>query len=197
MGIFLDDGDRRYFLQYLRDYLSNTETRLWAYCLMSNHFHLLLVPGKEESLKNCLHGITFRYAQYFNLKYKRSGRLWQNRYFSCVVDKDSYLWTAARYIERNPVRAGLAAKAEDWPWSSAKVHLEDKDTDLPGLSEWLEKSERESYRKFISEDSKEEEIRKATSTGRPLGGLGFLCRMEELTGRILRPKKAGRPMTDN
>jgi putative transposase len=193
MDIFLDNEDRTYFIQCVKDYLSKTQTRLWAFCLMSNHFHLLLVPEEEESLKKCLHGITFRYAQYFNLKYKRSGRLWQNRYFSCIVDKNSYLWAVARYIERNPVRAGIVAKLEDWRWSSAQAHIQSKRADFPSLTEWLEESELESYKKFVSVNGNEEEIRKSTSTGRPLGDLDFLCRMEEITGRLLRPKKAGRP----
>lgn len=78
---------------------------------MDNHFHLLLEPTDAEGLGKCLHGATFRYAQYFNGKYGRTGRLWGNRYFSCPIDKDAYLWAAVRYIERNPIRAKIARKA--------------------------------------------------------------------------------------
>ena len=84
--IFLDDEDRRYFLQSLKDYADRTGTKIWAYCLMGNHFHLLLVPSEEQCLGKCLHG-----AQHFNKKYERTGRLWQNRYFSCIVDERKYL----------------------------------------------------------------------------------------------------------
>ncbi len=90
---------------------------------MSNHLHLLLEPMDIEGLGRCLHGTTFRYAQYFNGKYNRTGRLWENRYFSTPVDKDAYLWAVVRYIEMNPVRAKMVRKAEDWKWSSARAHI--------------------------------------------------------------------------
>ena len=83
--IFLDDEDRRYFLQSLKDYADRTGTKIWAYCLMGNHFHLRLVPREEQCLGKCLHVATFRYAQHFNKKYERTRRLWQNRYFSYIV----------------------------------------------------------------------------------------------------------------
>jgi len=128
--IFIDDEDRGYFLQYLKDWSKRTDTKVWAYCLMGNHFHLLLGPAREDSLERCLHGTTFRYAQHFNLKYGRSGRLWQSRYFSCAVDKEEYLWVVARYIEKNPVRAKIVKKAEDWKWSSARAHIKGMRDDI-------------------------------------------------------------------
>jgi len=192
-SIFSDDKDREYFLACLNDWAARTGTKIWAYCLMDNHFHLLLVPGQEQSLGKCLHGITFRYAQYYNQKYGRTGRLWQNRYFSCPVDKDEYLWAVVRYIERNPVRASMAKRAEDWEWSSARTHIKGKGSKIPKLSDWLEETERSEYRRFVNEEGSEDEIRRATSTGRPLGSMGFVERLEEKLGRRLRPQKAGRP----
>lgn len=191
--IFLDDEDRSYFLQCLKEYAVKTDTKIWAYCLMGNHFHLLLVPETEQSLGKCLHGTTFRYAQYFNQKYGRSGRLWQNRYFSCVVDRREYLWLAARYIERNPIRAKFARNPEDWEWSSARAHINGEKDVVLSLRDWLDETEREEYRRFVKEEGREEEIRKATSTGRPLGDLRFTESLERKLGRPLKPKKAGRP----
>jgi len=191
--IFLHDGDRRFLLKTIKDWSEKTETKVWAYCLMGNHFHLLLVPLSGYGLSKCLHGITFRYAQYFNRRYGRSGRLWQNRYFSCPVDKDQYLWAVVRYIENNPVRANLVAKAEDWAWSSARAHLKGEMDRILSLPDWLTENERDNYIRFFREIGNDDIIRKATSTGRPLGGIEFIKRIGELLGRDLKLKKGGRP----
>lgn len=191
--IFLDDEDRRYFLASLKEYADKTDTKIWAYCLMGNHFHLLLVPREEEGLGKCLHGATFRYAQHFNKKYERNGRLWQNRYFSCIVDERNYLWGVARYIEMNPVRAKLVGKPELWKWSSAKAHIKGAKDPYISKEQWLDDSERAEYQRFVKEKWKDNEIRKATSTGRPLGSVRFIKKLEEELQRALRPKKAGRP----
>lgn len=191
--IFLDDEDRRYFLDSLSEYADRTGTKIWAYCLMGNHFHLLLVPKDTELLGKCLHGATFRYAQLFNRKYERTGRLWQNRYFSCVVDERAYLWGVARYIEMNPVRVGLVGKPELWKWSSAKAHIKGEKDSYLSKDSWLDNSERGEYQVFVNHEWNDEEIRKATSTGRPLGSDGFIDKLEEELMRSLRPKKAGRP----
>lgn len=193
MTIFHDDEDRLYFLHRLSEFARKTETNIWAYCLMDNHFHLLLDPTGAESLMKCLHGTTFRYAQYFNQKHNRSGRLWQNRYFSCPVDKDEYLWAVVRYIERNPVRAKIVEKAEAWKWSSAEAHLTGIRNEALILHEWLNDVEKQEYRQFIESEGSEDEIRRATTTGRPLGNTGFMDMLEAMLKRGLKPKKGGRP----
>jgi len=191
--IFLDRQDREFFLECLRKWSGQTKTRVLAYCLMTNHFHLLLAPGTEQGLGRCLHGITFRYAQYFNWRHRRCGRLWQNRYFSCPVEAGSHLWAVARYIERNPVRAGIVRRVEDWRWSSAEAHT--RGTADPALSEpgWLARDELPEYRRYLTETGMEEEIRKATSTGRPLGTADFLARLERRLRRTLAAQPVGRP----
>ena len=191
--IFLEDDDRKFLLGSIKDWSKRTETKVWAYCLMENHFHLLLVPLSGHGLSKCLHGITFRYAQYFNRKYGRSGRLWQNRYFSSPVEKDEYLWTVVRYIENNPVRAKLVGKAEDWGWSSARAHLKGEMDGILSLPDWLPEDERKSYIRFCGEKGNDYIIRKATSTGRPLGGIEFIEKIGKLLGRDLKLKKGGRP----
>ena len=191
--IFADDADRRKFLYCLTDWTSRTGTQIWAYCLMSNHFHLLAVPETESSLGRCMHGATSRYAQYFNEKYGRCGRLWQNRFFSCPVDPDRYLWVVAKYIEQNPVRAAVVRTPEDWPWSSAQSHLQDKGSSVLSVPSWLTEGERRDYRAFVSGSGEEEAVRRATATGRPLGTNNFYIRLEELLGRRLRLSKGGRP----
>jgi putative transposase len=191
--IFFDDEDRGFFFQCLNEWLKKTDVKAWAYCLMDNHFHLLLAPSDALTLGRCLHGTTFRYAQYFNLKYARTGRLWQNRYFSCPVDKGRYLWAVVRYIERNPVRAKMTYQVEDWKWSSARAHVSGVEDPYLNLFGWLSASERKEYRRFVRDEGSNEEIRKATSTGRPLGDVGFVEQLEELTGRCLKPRRRGRP----
>ena len=191
--IFIDSNDHKYFLMLLGELLEKTRTELWAYCLMNNHFHLLIAPDNSYGLGKCLHGVTFRYAQYFNMKYKRSGRLWQNRYFSCPVDKDEYLWTVAKYIEMNPVRAKIVEKPEQWRWSSAQEDITGKTDKNVKLYKWLTDQERKEYAKIIIEGIMEEKIRKATSTGRPLCGERFFDTLEAIVNRDLKPKKGGRP----
>lgn len=160
---------------------------------MDNHFHLRLEPTNAEGLGKCLHGATFRYAQYFNGKYGRTGRLWENRYFSCPVDKDAYLWAAVRYIERNRVRAKITRKAEDWKWSSARAHISGKSDKAFNLFDWLDESDRSDYAAFLREAANDGYIRKATSTGRPFGSSAFLEILERQLERSLKPKKRGRP----
>jgi putative transposase len=192
-GIFLEDNDRTLFLLTLNQWSQRTGIRVWAYCLMDNHFHLLLEPLNAEGLGRCLHGTTFQYAQYFNRKYNRTGRLWENRYFSCPVDKDEYLWSVVRYIERNPIRAKMTTRVEDWKWSSACSHINGIPDRTINLFDWLDRSERSGYTSFVSEDGKDDHIRKATSTGRPLGSSIFLETLERQLGRSLKPNKRGRP----
>lgn len=193
LEIFLDDRDRLFMLECLKTLADKTLTKIWAYCLMDNHFHSLLVPRKEGGLGRCLHGATFRYAQYFNKRYERSGRLWQNRYFSCPIDKETYLWAVIRYIENNPVRTGIVENATDWKWSTAKAHVEGIYDKFLTYPDWLDESERENYSKFLKESSDDKLIRRATTTGRPLGSEGFVETIEKKLNRILKPKKGGRP----
>lgn len=161
---------------------------------MSNHVHVLAVPQKDESLARGIGGTNLVYTQYINRKYKRSGRLWQNRFYSAMIEKETYLWAVARYIERNPVRAKLEKRAEDYIWSSARSHfLRKRDDILSGG--WLGENEISAYRDFLRGEDKEVEmlVRKATSTGRPLGTERFIKGLEKILGRDIFAKKAGRP----
>ncbi len=191
--IFIDTDDHLYFLTLLDKWTKKTQSELWAYCLMNNHFHLLIAPGSSEGLGRCLHGVTFLYAQHFNTKYNRSGRLWQNRYFSCPVDKDEYLWAVVKYIEMNPVRAQIVKNPEEWRWSSAQEHIHGRTDNTITLHKWLRDEEREEYAKIILEATLQENIRKATSTGRPFGGTKFLDKLEVMLHRNLKPQQGGRP----
>ena len=108
--VFFDDEDKEYYLQTLKQYGEKYHVNIWAYCLMTNHVHILAVPEYEESLARCVGRTNLLYTQYVNRKYKRSGRLWQNRFFSTIVEAESYLWAVVRYIEKNPMKSKLVKK---------------------------------------------------------------------------------------
>ena len=193
--VFFDDEDRQTYLHLLELYSKKFALQIWAYCLLDNHVHLLAVPEKENSLARGV-GLTNQvYTQYLNRKRNQSGRIWQNRFYSCLVDNDTYLWTVARYIEANPVMAGIIDKAENYHWSSAKAHLTGSTNALLHSPCWLESKQRKSYGEFLlnNDDDTQRAIRKATSTGRPFGSEDFIDNMEFLLNQTLRPRKPGRP----
>lgn len=191
--VFLNEEDYSFMIECLKSGIEKSSTRLMAYCLMPNHFHLLAVPLSEDGLGRFLHHATFRYAQYFNKKYNRTGRLWQNRYYSSIIDAETYLWAVARYIETNPVRAGLVGNPEEWIWSSAGLHLRGIPDTLIENTDWLSESLRENYRSLIMETSDYLAIRKATISCKPLGSDKFIRKLENLFNRPLKPRPRGRP----
>lgn len=193
--VFFDDEDRQTYLKLLSGYALKYSLQIWAYCLMDNHIHLLVVPQNEDSLARGI-GLTNQvYTQYLNRKRNQSGRIWQNRFFSCVVESDQYLWAVARYIELNPIKVGLTNKAEEYLWSSAAAHLAGAADQLLSGDTWLDPLEREAYGAFLRECDEESNnaIRKATRTGRPFGSEVFIDNLEVQLNQSLRPKKPGRP----
>lgn len=194
--VFFDDEDRKTYLKLLSGYARTHALQVWAYCLMDNHIHLLIVPETETGLARGV-GLTNQlYTQYLNHKLSQSGRIWQNRFFSCVVENEQHLWAVARYIERNPVKAGIAERAEDYRWSSAKAHLSGTDDTVLGPSvTWLAPSEMRAYVEFVLTENEDMDtkIRQATRTGRPFGSENFIDMLEFRLKQVLRPKKAGRP----
>ncbi len=195
--VFLNDEDRQRYLDLLGKYAVKHELAVIAWCLMNNHIHLVVVPAREESLAGCLGPVHLRYAQHVNRSHRWQGRVWQGRYYSCVLD-GPHLAAAVRYVERNPVRAGLVARAEDWRWSSAAGHcglapdaLVTSEPNLAavaaehgGWSAWLSTGD---------EPAELSRVREATRTGRPLGEPGFVAGLEERLGRRLTAAPVGRP----
>lgn len=193
--VFIDDEDREKYIGLLKKYSRERDTRILAYCLMTNHVHLLIKPKENDSLYKMMQGVTLCYTQYANRKYNRTGRLWESRYHSCIVDKDSYLWAVARYIETNPIRARMVKKAEDYAYASALAHIMGKPDDLLN-EELIAETQRKDYREFIRETNAEKDrdlIRYHTRTGKPLGDEAFMKRMERKTGRDLALRPRGRP----
>ena len=115
---FLHDTDYLVYLANLRDLLAKTQCALHAYCLMTNHVHLLVTPSNEDACARLMRNLGQRYVQYFNRRYQRRGTLWEGRFHSCLVDSSLYVVACYRYIERNPVRADMVPSACDYRWSS-------------------------------------------------------------------------------
>jgi putative transposase len=181
--VFLTDADRECYLRLLRDNLDETGVRVLAYCLMTNHVHLIIVPERDESMAVLLRRANGRYAQCFNALHGRSGHLWQNRFFSCALGLN-HLWTALRYVEQNPVRACASHAPAEYEWSSAKAHLLGT-TDRSGLLDldfWREEGGVERWRDLHDEpeDPRQVQIlKRCTYAGRPFGEESFVQQFED------------------
>lgn len=115
---FAHDTDYLVYLSSLRELCASKQCALHAYCLMTNHVHLLLTPATPWSCARLMRNLGQRYVQYFNRRYRRRGTLWEGRFHSCLVDSAEYVIACHRYVERNPVRARMVGSAGDYPWSS-------------------------------------------------------------------------------
>ena len=172
--VFFARRDRRVYLDLLRDQASKTGVRILAYCLMNNHIHLIAIPCEEDALAVCLRRVHGRYAQYLNARRGRTGHLWQNRFFSCPLDA-AHLLTALRYVECNPVRAGLVATPVEFAWSSAVAHGSGKDQSrLLDMQFWEDQGGLVFWQQLLHSEEDETEyqrLRRATYSGRPLGSV--------------------------
>ena len=194
--VFFVDDDRRVYLELLREHAERFGFTVLGYCLMTNHIHVVGTPSEEASLAQALGRTHFRYTQYINRLHRRSGHLWQSRFFSCPLDK-VHAWRALCYVERNPVRAKLVRVAWRYAWSSASAHVGGCDpTGLLDLAawgrQWREGQWRESLRQ-PEDETAVSRLRLATHRGRPLASDAFLSKLEQRLGRRLRPLPVGRP----
>ena len=173
-------------------------TRVLGYCLMTNHVHLVVVPDDEGSLARTLGRVHSEYALALNRAAGSTGHVWQNRFFSCPLD-DAHLAAALRYADLNPVRAGLAAQAWDWPWSSAQAHIGLERHDPVLDCDWTAYCGGWDYRTWQDllfdgmGESDSGAVREATRTGEPLGSGTFVAGLEAQAGRRLRVLARGRP----
>ncbi|MEA3066029.1 MAG: REP-associated tyrosine transposase [Sphingomonadales bacterium] len=164
--VFFRDGDHAAYLSWLRHFCRKSGTSVWAWCLMPNHVHLILVPAHEDGLRAALAPAHTRYAIEINRRHGWCGHLWQGRFGSFPMD-EAHLHVCLRYVELNPVRAGLAARPEAWPWSSARAHLglaPDGLTDMAAMRGRID-----DWRAFLDaglEDEELDSIRAAERTGR-------------------------------
>ena len=191
MQIFFTDDDYQTYLTRLQADAARRGLAVLAYCLMPNHTHLVGIPASESALGETLRDAHTAYAVYRNHCERCTGHLWQGRFFSCVLD-EAHLWAALRYVERNPVRAGLVETAGDYRWSSAAAHCGLRPDPLltlppsfaeavPDWAAWL----------AVEDAATTETLRRLTHTGRPLGSPEFLAHLEALLGRPVIPGRRG------
>ena len=194
--VFFVDDDRHVYLQLLGDQARKYGLDIVGYCLMGNHVHIVAIPQTEDSLAKAIGRTHFRYTQYINRFHKRSGHLWQGRFYSCPLD-EPHFWLAMRYVELNPIRARICRKPWRYEWSSAAVHVDAKArSELLNLPRWYDMISDEQWRKELNakiDEAKLSRLRANTHTGRPLGTDSFISKLEKLLGRRVRPLPVGRP----
>ena len=188
---FFRDDDYQAYLDLMGQWCAEYKVKVWAYCLMPNHVHLIVVPKSEDGLRRAIGEAHRRYTRRVNFREGWRGHLWQGRFASFVLDKP-YLLAAARYVELNPVRPGLATGPSEYPWSSAQAHIKRKDDCLVKVGPLLGMTK--SWRRLLNSAASEEQIkafRDHESTGRPLGDEAFQKRLEKKLSRVLRRQKPG------
>lgn len=201
-AIFAESDDYFAYRNWLREAGEQYKCNIHAYVMMTNHVHILLSAEETASISKLSQAVGRRYVPYFNHKYGRSGTLWEGRFKASSVDSEYYLLACYRYIELNPVRAGMVTKSEEYAWSSYHANgLGGKDGLITPHPVYLRlgqtKRERQAaYRDLFNEtlsDNLITEIRQTTQTGTPLGGNKFRKQVEELLGVKTGYSKRGRP----
>ena len=190
--IFFADSDRRAYVALLRDACARHGTRCLGWCLMDNHVHLILVPRDEDGLRAPLASTHTAFAQRLNRREGLVGHLFQGRFASYAMD-EAHLMVAVRYVENNPVAAGLVRRAEEWRWSSARAHLglgEDGLTDAVALGKHVR-----NWRAMLArglEAADEEAVERSLRTGRPLASAAWLAALVR-RGHLTPSRPRGRP----
>ncbi|GIX47454.1 MAG: transposase [Candidatus Tectimicrobiota bacterium] len=200
--IFFTEADYSFYLACLQQAKLACQCRIYAYVLMTNHVHLIVEPPQAEALGRFMQSVGRRYVRYINATYQRSGTLWEGRFKSAVISRDAYLLRCGRYIELNPVRAGLVTHPAEYRWSSYRCRalgvpdaVVDEDPWYAGLGADAEARCR-AYRAWMEESWQAEEweqIRQATRQGRAIGSEQFQEALAQLRGRRLVRPRRGRP----
>ena len=187
--VFFGEQDKRAYLDLLGHFAQRHRLEIWAYCLMDTHVHLIVVPRQPEGLARALAETHRRYTRMINFRYKWRGYLWQGRFSSYLMD-EPYLFAAVRYVERNPVAAGMVQRAEDYRWSSAKAHVT-KQPD-PLLSPSFLEDQIPDWSAYLgADDETPVPIEQHLRTGRPVGTRAFVQRLERRLGRVLGKGRPG------
>ncbi len=194
-AIFFEDGDYVVYCALLAEQARRFGVEVWAYCLMPNHVHLILVPKRADSLGFAVGEAHRRYTNFINARAGWTGHLFQRRFSSVVLD-DSHLRAALSYVSLNPVRAGLVARAEDWRWSSVRAHLAGQDDALASVAPVLERIP--DFNQLLGHSCEDcfAVLRRAERTGRPAGAEEFVAGLELVLGRRIARRSPGRkPVT--
>jgi putative transposase len=198
--VLFEDGDYQFYLDLLKAALKKHNTEMWAYCLMPNHVHLILVPSHPDGLRATLGEVHRRYTGFINTRYKWTGHLWQGRFGSVAMD-EAHFANAVRYVSLNPVRAKLVEQAQGWKWSSVSAHLSGKSNGVVNVRPVLDRFP--DFAKLLArEDDKtlDKALRMGEGIGRPLGDTNWLDMIEQKIGKSVRPQKRGpkpNPLKEN
>jgi putative transposase len=196
-AIFFKDGDHDIYKDLLAEQAAKWQVEVWAYCLMPNHVHLILNPANADGLGRAVGEAHRRYTNFINARGRWTGHLFQSRFASVAMD-ESHLLAAVRYVSLNPVRARLAARAQDWKWSSVQAHLALADDGLVSVKPVLDRVSHFADILVADENEDYAELRQSESTGRPLGTEDFIDGLERILGRSIARRSPGRKsMGDN
>ena len=199
---FVADEDYRFYLDWLKEYASKSGCRIHAYVLMTNHVHLLVSADRGESPGALMKALGQRYVQYFNRTYRRSGTLWEGRYRSCLTQAEDYLLACQRYIELNPVRAGMVALPAAWLWSSHAHYLGQRVDKLvtPHALYWAlgntPFAREAAYAGLVQAgigSGDQAALTEAALSGWALGDAEFVAELQKKSPRRVAKAKAGRP----
>jgi putative transposase len=195
--VFFTDADRVAYLKWLKEYADTHGVDVLAYCLMTNHVHLVVVPATIDGLHRVLKPLHMRYAQRINRVRGWNGHLWQGRFFSSSLG-DEYLFAAIRYVERNPVRAGMVSTAAEFQWSSAAARCGLMEDDvlstkpewgkvLGAIGDWS------AWLADGDDIGQLTQLRRNADCGLPCGAEEFVRRLEDIAGCCSQYRPPGRP----
>ncbi|MBI5109603.1 MAG: transposase [Rhodocyclales bacterium] len=200
---FFAADDCHYYLDWLTDLAPRCGCRLHAWVLMSNHVHLLLTPDSTDSAGRLMKALGQRYVQYVNRTYRRSGTMWEGRFRSCIAAEEAYVLGCQRYIELNPVRAGMVEHPADYPWSSYRFNALGEAPRVPLVPHPLyralgqdESGRRAAYRELFRHELEPglvDQIRRATNGNFALGSQSFRDQVTAALGRRASRGAPGRP----
>lgn len=189
---FFSDDDYFAYTKLLAEAKAEAGVEVLAYCLMPNHVHLVVIPYDKHSLARLFKEVHRKYTRRINLAHNWQGHLWQERFHSFVMD-ESHLIACVRYVELNPVRAGLCREPQQWPWSSVHAHIAEADDRLVSVKPMLDRiADWTAYLQSTEDECIVQKIRARSRTGRPVGSDDFIARLEALTGKTIRTRRAGR-----
>ena len=189
---FFEDGDFALYRDLLAEGARRAGASVWAYCLMPNHVHVIVVPADPDGLRATFAYAHRRYTGFINARHRWTGHLWQGRFGAVAMD-EQHLAAAARYVALNPVRAHLVERAEEWEWSSVRAHLAGRNDCLVTVAPLIERLG--DFGAFLGREEDQQAtraLRRGESTGRPAGSADWLSELERSTGRTLLPRKPGR-----
>lgn len=201
--IFFSDQDQLFFLDVLKEAKTKHPCFIYSYCLMPNHFHILISPKEKENASLLMKFLGAKYVRYVNKVYKRSGTLWEGRFKCSLIDEELYFLACLSYIELNPVRAGIVKVPELYRWSSYRFRAFGEKNSVLDLDPWYnslgENPEKRqfNYRKFLQDliaESTHKLIREMTNRGGVVGGDKFKEHIEEIIQREIIINPQGRPL---